>query len=209
MNTNSAFVRVSNADGTQMAAEISDNIIYGTKTPVLIETANAATVTGINNWLQTNASAGPLAASVQSVAPGFRNATAKDYTLTNNSVCIGAANFSVFGLPGKEYYLNELTNRLWRIRAAAWDIGAFESTSTNGPVGPYDPAPLLKVSIGMSGTNAMVTWPLFAQDFQLYQSDFCSPIVWSLAPVSNSTNAAGVLVTAPAKTGKSFFRLKD
>src|SRR5579859_624564 len=37
VNTNSALVHVSNADGTRMNAEISDNIIYGTKTPVLIE----------------------------------------------------------------------------------------------------------------------------------------------------------------------------
>ncbi len=153
VNTNSAFVHVSNADGTQMAAEISDNIIYGTKT-------------------------------------------------------IGAANASVFGLPGREYYLNELTNRSWRIRAAARDLGAFESTSTNSPVGPYDQAPLPQVDIQRSGTNTVVTWPLFAQDFQLYQSDLSSPITWSLAPVSYTTNALGVLATVPVGTGRSFFRLK-
>src|SRR5437899_8239616 len=129
VNTNSALVHVSNADGAQMNAEISDNIIYGTKTPVLVEDTNAATVTGVNNWIQANAGAGPLSGSVQSSSPGFRNAAAKDYTLTNGSVCIGAANASVFGLPGREYFQNEITNRLWRIRAAAQDIGAFESTS--------------------------------------------------------------------------------
>src|SRR5215831_11564244 len=64
VNTNSAFVHVSNADGTQMNAEISDNIIYGTRTPVLIEDAAAAMVTGSNNWLQTNANVGPLTASI-------------------------------------------------------------------------------------------------------------------------------------------------
>jgi len=46
VNTNSALVHVSNADGTAMIAEISNNIIYGTKTPVLIEDAAAATVSG-------------------------------------------------------------------------------------------------------------------------------------------------------------------
>src|SRR6266436_5504640 len=136
VNTNSAFMHFSNADGTQMNAEVSDNIIYGTKTPLLIEDNSAATVTGVNNWLQTNASAGPLTGSVGSASPGFRNAAFEDYTITNGSVCIVAANTTVFGLPGKEYYRNEITNRQWRIRAAARDIGAFESTSTNSPVGP-------------------------------------------------------------------------
>jgi hypothetical protein len=53
VNTNSAFVHVSNADGTRMSAEICDNIIYGTRTPVLIEDASAASVTGFSNWIQT------------------------------------------------------------------------------------------------------------------------------------------------------------
>ncbi len=207
-NTNSAFVHVSNADGTQMAAEISDNISYGTKTPVLIENASAATVTGVNNWLQTSASAGPLAASVQSAEPGFRNAASKDYTITNGSACIGAANAGVFGPPGKEYYLNELTNRLWRVRAAARDLGAFESTSTNGPVGPYDPLPQPQVAIGSSGTNMVLSWPLFAQDFQLFQSNFTNPITWSLAPVACATNALSVVVTLSANTMKNFFMLR-
>jgi hypothetical protein len=209
VNTNSAFVHVSNADGTQMAAEISDNIIYGTKTPVLIEQTNAATVSGMNNWLQTNAATAWLTGSVQSAAPGFRNPSAKDYTLSNGSICIGAANAAVFGPPGREYYLNELTNRMWRIRAAARDLGAFESTSTNGPVGPYDPVPRPQVSIVRSGTNVVVSWPLFAQDFRLQQSDFTLPISWSAAAVGYVTNAVGVQATVPAAASKSFFRLKQ
>ena len=121
-NTNAAFVHVSNADGTKMTAEISDNVISGTKTAVLIENTTAATVSGMNNWLQTNASAGPLTASVRSAAPGFRNPAGQDYTLGPNSICVGAANATVFGLPGREYFLNEVTNSMWRIRAAARSV---------------------------------------------------------------------------------------
>ena len=208
VNTNSAFVHVSNTNGTQMAAEISHNIIYGTKTPVLIENTNFAVVTGFNNWLQTNAPAGPLTGSVQSASPGFRNPAAKDYTLTNGSACIGAANATVSGPPGKEYYQSELTNRMWRIRAAARDIGAFESTSTNAPVGPYDPMPRPLVSISRAGVNAVVSWPLFAQDFQLYQSGFTNPITWSLAPYPYATNSADVQATAALSAGSAFFRLR-
>ncbi len=38
-------------------------------------------------------------------------------------------------LVGREYYYNELTNRMWRPRFATQDIGAFESTSLNSPAG--------------------------------------------------------------------------
>ena len=208
VNTNSAFVHVSNADGTQMNAEVSDNIIYGTKTPVLVENSGAANVSGVNNWIQTNASAAWLAGSVQSVSPGFRNVATKDYTLTNGNVCIGAASAAVSGLPGREYFENEITNRRWRIRAAAQDIGAFESTSTNPAVGPYDPAPLPRLGINGGGGGVVVSWPLFAQDFQLYQSDFSTPITWSPATGVFVTNSKGVYATLPGTSARNFLRLK-
>src|SRR5882762_5085175 len=153
VNTNSAFVHVSNADGTRMNAEISDNIISGTTRPFLIENTATGTVYGMNNWLKTNATVGPLIASVQSASPGFRNAAAQDYTLTNNRVCIGAGNAAVSGPPGREYFLNEATNRQWRIRAAARDIGAFESATTKGPVGPYSVEPRPQLDITPSGVS--------------------------------------------------------
>src|SRR5580765_1747807 len=65
-NTNSAFVHLSNADGTHMTAEVFNNIIYGTKTPSLVEDAVHGTVAGANNWIQTNATPGPLSNSIQS-----------------------------------------------------------------------------------------------------------------------------------------------
>src|SRR5262249_48230407 len=142
-----------------------------------------------------------------SASPGFRNATAKDYTLTNTSVCIGAASAAVYGLPGKEYWRNEATNCEWRIRTAAHDIGAFESTSTNGPVGPYDtePKPLLSITVGTSGLAA--SWPLFAQDYQVQQSPLVIPSTWSNATAVLVTNATGVVATVSANAN-SWFRLK-
>jgi hypothetical protein len=209
------FVHVSNADQTAMNAELSDNIIYGAAHPFLIEYTNNGIVTGVNNWLKTGTSAAPLTGTVFSALPGFRNVAAEDYRLTNNSVCIGAASAAVFGLPGKEYYLNETTNRQWRIRNAARDIGAFESTSTNNPVGPYDaqPQPQLNVAPpGGSGSGSVsISWPLFAQDFLLQQSPVGTArsfLVWSNAPVSLATNAAGVVASAPLAGGGGFFRLR-
>ena len=209
VNTNSALVHVSNADGTKMEAEISNNIIYGTKTPVLIEDTAASSVIGINNWLQTNASAGPLTGSIRSALPGFRDPVTADYRLANGSICVGAASPSVFGLPGKEYFQNEITNRQWRIRDAARDLGAFESTSTNAPVTPYSPAPLPKLSINSTSTNSVLSWPLFAQDFQLYHSDFSFPNNWTPSTDSRATNLTGVCVTEAASQVGSLFRLKQ
>jgi hypothetical protein len=207
-NTNAAFVHVSNADGTRMNAEIFNNIIFGTKTPSLIEDAVHGTVVGGNNWIQTNATAGPLTNSIRSASPGFRNPAAKDYTLTNSSPCIGAANASVYGLPGREYYLNEITNSEWRIRSAAHDLGPFESTSTNNPVGPYDPFPRPLLNVKSSSTNALLWWPLFAQEFQLLQSTQLSGTGWAVAPYSYSTDAVAVSLSAPLSAPKMYFRLR-
>jgi hypothetical protein len=203
-----AFVHVSNADGTQMNVEISDNIVSGTTRPALVEDSAHGTVSGVRNWLKTNAIVGALAGSVQSAAPGFRNAAASDFMLATNSVCIAAANASVYGLPGKEYYLNEATNRLWRVRAGARDIGAFENTTTNNPVGPYDAVPLPQLNITPSGANAVISWPLFAADFQLDQTDLANPISWSQSSYGAVTNATSIAATVPAGTGRSFFRLR-
>jgi len=136
-----SLVHLSNADGTAMTAELSNNLVYGTTVPALVETASAATVTGTSNWLPTGASPGPLASSVQSASPGFRDTAAKDFTLAAASAAIGAASPSVSGLPDAEYYRDEAQGRMYRLRASTRDIGAFESTTGGAGIGPYGAAP--------------------------------------------------------------------
>jgi hypothetical protein len=202
-----AFIHLSNADGTQMTAEESDNIIFGTTRPVLIENAAKASAYGSNNWMQTNATVAPFTATVQSSIPGFRNAAAKDYTLAPGSACINAANSSIYGLPGKEYFQNEITNRLWRPRAAGRDIGAFESTTTSQPVGPYDVSPRPRLSAGRAGSNLVISWPLFASDFQLQQSSFINPSGWNAAGGAFGTSAVDIHVSIPVNAQPGFYRL--
>lgn len=202
-----AFVHVSNANGTSMQAEISDNIISGSTRPTLIENASKAVVTGVNNWLSSNATSGPLTGSVQSSTPGFRNPALADYTLLPTSPCVGSASVAVYGLPGKEYYLNETTNRMWRVRAAARDLGAFESTSTGIAVGPYDLPPRPTLSVALAGANARLSWPLFAQDYLLQQKDLSGLSSWTLTAGSYLTNASSVTVMTPATVGQVQFRL--
>jgi hypothetical protein len=206
-----AFVHVSNADQTRMNAGLSDNIISGTTLPCLVEYTNTGSVAGRNNWLPAGAASGPLSGSVQSAEPGFWNAAAQDYTLTNHSPCIGAASAAVFGLPGKEYYLNEATNRQWRIRNAARDLGAYESTSTNSPVGPYDtyPRPQLEAAPPAGTGSITLSWPLFAQDFLLEQSaPGALPTAWTNAATALMTNTTGMAAAAPVMAAGGFFRLR-
>jgi MYXO-CTERM domain-containing protein len=137
-----AFIHVSNADGTQMTAEADDNIVSGTSQPILVEDTGHATVTGKNNWLDTGASLTGLSGvtgSIFGTSPWFTNAAMNDFTLAAGSACIGAANASVGNLPTAEYYENETVTRMYRMRAAAMDLGAFEHTTTGPGIGPYGP----------------------------------------------------------------------
>jgi hypothetical protein len=132
-----ALVHLSNADGTRMSAELSNNIVAGTTVPVLVETASAATVTGAANWLATSAATGGLAGSIQSVDPGFADPGGGDFTLAPGSAPIGKASQSVSGLPDREYDHDQPQARAYRTRASARDLGAFESTTSGAAVGPY------------------------------------------------------------------------
>ncbi|HUK65387.1 MAG TPA: MYXO-CTERM sorting domain-containing protein [Anaeromyxobacteraceae bacterium] len=125
-----ALVHLSNADGTSMGAELSNNIISGTLVPTLVEEEATAMVSGQNNWIESGADPGPLTGSVQSADPGFRDPSAKDFTLAASSLALGGASPSVEGLPDREYYKDETQTCMYRLRTAVKDIGAFESTTT-------------------------------------------------------------------------------
>ena len=131
-----AFVHLSNADGTTMSAELDDNLIVGIGSPTLVETASAGRVTGTHNWLPAGVSATGLTETVFASNPMFNNAAAEDFTLAAGSTAIGAALDTVAGVPDREYYKNETVTRMYRLRASALDIGAFESTTTGGGVSP-------------------------------------------------------------------------
>jgi uncharacterized protein (TIGR03382 family) len=133
---NGHAVHLSNADGTQMNAEFSNNLISGGAIPILIETMNKATVTGTNNWLPTNTPVGSLTSTVFGANP-FKNAAMKDFTLAMGSNAIGGASGSVMGAPDREYFQDEVMARMYRPRATVKDIGAFESTTMGMGIGPY------------------------------------------------------------------------
>jgi hypothetical protein len=131
-----ALVHLSNADGSVMSAELVNNIVAGTSVVALVEDSGNASVSGSNNWIVNGASASGLAASVAGTDPGFANAAGKNFTLAASSPAIGQA-ASASDLPNAEYYRDELRTRQRRARATVRDLGAFESTTTSEPTGPY------------------------------------------------------------------------
>jgi len=136
-NGRAALVHLSNADGTIMNAELTDNIVWRTTRATIVEDAAHAQVTGSNNWLQTGADPGGLTATVTGADPGFTNAAQNDFTLATGSAAVGAAAVTAGASPDREYYRDETVTRQYRVRATAKDLGAFESTTTAAPVGPY------------------------------------------------------------------------
>ena len=139
-----ALVHLSNADGTVMSAELVNNIVSGTSVVTLVEDSANATVTGTKNWIVTGASAPGLSASIVGADPGFTLAAGKSFTLASASAAIGKA-ATTTDLPDSEYYRDEQVTRQSRVRTSVKDLGAFESTTTSTPVGPYEspsPSPL-------------------------------------------------------------------
>jgi MYXO-CTERM domain-containing protein len=131
-----ALVHLSNADGTKMNAELDDNLIAGTTAATHVEMTSVGKVTGTHNWLATGADASGLAATVFGPDPGFAGAAAQNFTLAAGSTAIAAALAPSTGAPDHEYYRDETLTRMYRLRATAHDIGAFESTTTGAGVGP-------------------------------------------------------------------------
>lgn len=107
------------------------------------------------------------------------------------------------------YLTAEITNRLWRIRDSALDLGAFESsTTTNLRFGPYDPFPSPLLYIRRTGTSAVVSWPLYAQDFQLLGSSLTVPWAWNLVSGTSTTNLTGVSSDMGVDASGRLFRLR-
>jgi len=128
-------VHLSNADGTTMTVRMDNNLISG-GSPYLIENSANASAAGTNNWMPTGSNPLALSNTVFGTNP-FKDAPARDFTLAPGSTAIGAASTSTASQPTLEYYRDESVSRMYRPRASANDIGAFESTTNSSPVGPY------------------------------------------------------------------------
>jgi hypothetical protein len=90
----------------------------------------------------------------------FQDPASRDFTLAPNSTAIGAASNSVNGLPDKEYFQNETVTRMYRVRTAARDIGAFESTTTGNGIGPYDAPSAQNGAHGCTSSGALSNGPI-------------------------------------------------
>lgn len=147
------FVHLSNADSTPMSAVLTNNLLFGTERPVYAEDDSTASISGSHNWLMTGAEENGLLESIFGEDPGFTDADTNDFTLAQGSTAIGAAAPPASGAPGYEYYKDENAICLRRVRASAHDVGAFESTTSGDPTGPYEGAPLPPTTGGAGGTG--------------------------------------------------------
>ena len=99
-------------------------------------------ISGTNNWVSTGTAASELAANVEGLDPGFENGASDDYRPASSSPLLDAAGVSSTGVPTLEYFQNEDNARMYRVRASADDIGAFEYGTTGDGIGPGgDPFP--------------------------------------------------------------------
>jgi hypothetical protein len=204
-----AFVHLANLNGTAMSAQITNNIIFGTTQPTLMDT-NTGTISGGNNWLATCVNPGPLNNSVFSAAPGFRNAGAKDFTLAAGSAAIGAASPALPGWVIKEYFQNETLAREYRLRATAHDIGAFESTTSGTGIGPYDTPPAPALNGKRAGNGLLLSWPLTAADYILNQnSNVANSNFWAKVPSPYITNSTNVSLSVATPFSNGFYRLRS
>ena len=124
-------------DGVAIKVHLNNNIIYQQFALAVPHTASATnwSVDGKNNWVTTGTQTGKVTATLTGSNPGFTSASAGDYTLTTSSPCVGQA-ATLTAPPTKEYYKDEKTSAMYRPRATAKDIGAFEQGNASKPVGP-------------------------------------------------------------------------
>jgi hypothetical protein len=204
-----AFVHLSNADGTQMSAVVSNNIISGTTLPILIEDITHGSVQGTNNWLKTGVSPTGLTNSVSSAAPGFTNPAAFDFTLAAGSVCLGTANaLAPTLLSTREYFQDQAVARKFRTRATARDIGALESTTSGPGIGRYDSQPLPRLTAARNGANMDLNWPLTAPTFGLEQvNTLDGSASWSEVSGGYLIGDGGFSMTLPSPPSQGFYRL--
>ncbi len=83
-----------------------------------------------------------------------------------------------------------------------------EDATGGNAFGPYSSCPAPILAIARSDSAALISWPLFAQDFQLYSSGVIAPWTWALTGATYATNLTGMTAAVSAAPGARFFRLK-
>lgn len=123
--------------------------------------------------------------------PSFVDLVGGDFHLQADSPCVDAGNSALAS------GLVDLEGNP-RIIGSAVDLGAFE----------YHP-PQTVLSIALTGTNILLTWPLWASDFQLQQTTVLppGPLDWSSAGVSPTIANGQNEVLLPIGAAPKLFRL--
>ena len=119
----------------------SNNIVYNLKTAQANQGGSNWSFTGSNNWFPAGSDVAGLARTVFGTDPGFRNLSDDDLALLPGGAAVGKADPNAggaAGVPGKEWYKDEVTILRYRTRSASKDLGAFESTTNTVDLGPEE-----------------------------------------------------------------------
>jgi MYXO-CTERM domain-containing protein len=116
------------------AVHLTDNLVETVKVMNLVENpgVSVTTLDGTNNWVSTGTDVGTLSGSVFGTDPMLSSS----YVPQAGSPVIGKAAAPGANGPAYEYYKDETTKLMGRVRASVLDVGAFESTTMSQPFGP-------------------------------------------------------------------------
>ncbi|MBN2672338.1 MAG: hypothetical protein JXX29_11705 [Deltaproteobacteria bacterium] len=130
-------------DSIDTHAVVNNNIIY--QMGQVVEVADAGlsnwSFAGAFNWVSAGTELSSLSDSTEGADPGFADAEALDFTLTESGSAVDAANPSLGTEPQAEYYLNETVARGFRVRESADDAGAFEFGTSGDGIDAYGEIP--------------------------------------------------------------------
>jgi MYXO-CTERM domain-containing protein len=121
-------------------AVLNNNVVYDVARIFRVDDPGLTnwSASGTHNWLsQGTADTNGLQNTVLGTDPGFTDLSQRNLLPTGSSPLVGAARSDLSDLPDKEYYRDETVTMQWRPRLTVLDIGAFESTTSGEPVGPY------------------------------------------------------------------------
>ncbi len=211
--------------GSRQVRISSTNLLQGESAAVIVELE----AQGDENALGITLSLDPAALTINSVNPGSGLGGAS-LTVNPNQSGLGRLGL-VLALPtGQSFGAGAKQLVELSLRAAAGANGAFPITLTDQlatrcvsdalaeelpaeylggtvTINPLHPAPTL--AIGQSGTNIVLSWPLWAWDFSLQTLAINDSWTddWTNAPAQWQTNGSVISLTLPIAPEARFFRL--
>ncbi|MBN2714324.1 MAG: hypothetical protein JXX14_00640 [Deltaproteobacteria bacterium] len=131
-------------DSIDTHATLENNIIYNVGSIAELANVNMTnwSVVGQNNWVTAGTDVTYISNSIEGSVSPFTDVANLDFTLSENSTAVGAAESAPAEMPVREYFLNEETICAYRERQTADDLGAFEFGTAGNGIDAYGATPI-------------------------------------------------------------------